>query len=571
MASYFKYTACNSDTTFYSNVESSLSIGIIKFTDSLIPEYIGKCFSFQTITLNTPPSNLVTINWNSITYLTYLKCEYCTDSIYCSACDRGFSLIDGVCTKTTTTQATYSGTSYLIEAGNKSDAYCKYGLKLYPDITSLTFPLLSDGNPLIINEDNGAGSIVNPIISNLQNNLWGVVGGNICTTGAIGGRLNKVGIWSTGWPNNTELSFNFCINIEESKQYLIGIAGDNQVKLYLDGTLLINLTSSNISWGGPFYNWHVFPITLLAGSHTIKLSGLNFSSLAAFGAEIYDINLTTFQANLTTGYTNSGFCGNTPSDLEPYIIFSTKDMIGLSVSSGDGQWICPEGYTLDECNGAPICKGEITDTLKYCAYDLVNCCDNTKIYTFKYLNANGNNLEATYIFTGINDILETNQCYTISENTILTQEEIIELNELPTLSEFTFQADCNTINCKSNCSPCKCYQFTNTINEDITINYIDCNSIQQSITILANSSNQKICALAVDENTNLEYINSRICNNIESAWNCPILYTLTDCTNSENTLCTDTDLSEEYANNQIIQIEGSDICWSISLNNNYTC
>jgi hypothetical protein len=115
------------------------------------------------------------------------------------------------------------------------------------------------------------------------NNIIGV------WNGPAGSRLNTVGIWAPGIANNVELSFEYCITIDTTKQYLVALAGDNYVKFYVDGTLYVELNDATATGLTPFNYWHVFPVTLSAGTHIIKISGVNVGGPATVGGEIYDI------------------------------------------------------------------------------------------------------------------------------------------------------------------------------------------------------------------------------------------------------------------------------------------
>jgi hypothetical protein len=349
----------------------------------LIP---GQCYTFfreSTSETITYPGTPTAAEFN-------LAAGGCEDGDACAECDpqplcecpEGFTYngATGLCERTLETVAEYTGGLLPIVAGSKNSNYGKFGLRLYPDISSLTWPILGDGTnaTYTLNENNGAGPAVIPT-ANVKNEAFGsdVPG---CSTGSTGGRLNKAGIWATGFPNNQELSFEFCVDIPgpNTKQYLIGIAGDNKIKFYIDGILAVFLDATS-SVTRPFNHWHTFPLTLTPGTHTIKLSGLNLGSAAAFGAEIYDISLTEFQANLMYPAVGAGNCGSTEAQLEPYIIFSTRDYIGNSVPdpNNPGVWSCPDGSSVDFCEGVPICK--ITESVPLdCDCYLIIPCDGTE-------------------------------------------------------------------------------------------------------------------------------------------------------------------------------------------------
>ena len=322
-----------------------------------------------------------------------------------------------------TAPAEYTGNLLTVTAGDKKTSYSKYGLRLYPDVSALPLPIVGDGtgSSFKLYDNYGTGSEVVPLISSgVQSTLWGAdnyigapaqVAG--CGTGASGGRLNTVGIWATGAPTkesviNTwnaanpsnlyadltvqqkldvlepaKISFEFCVDVEKTRQYLVGIAGDNEVFIQVDGVLVAYIgvpDHYNASTGEStleFNYWHVFPLTIPTGQRTIKLSGINYISQASFGAEIYDISLSDFQTNLTTPFSAAPDCGNEPADLEPYIIFSTKDYIGEQIPdpSTPGHWTCPDGSELDFCNGIPQCIIINKVDQLSCCY-LIDACDN---------------------------------------------------------------------------------------------------------------------------------------------------------------------------------------------------
>jgi hypothetical protein len=353
-------------------------------------------------------------------------CADCNPQPLCE-CPDGFTYneITELCERETETVAEYSGTLLPVVAGDQNNLYCDQGLRLYPDITSLTWPILGDGTTdsnYTLNENNGAGAAVIPT-ANVQNEVFGAyIPG--CATGSTGGRLNKAGIWATGFPVNQELSFEFCIEIDgtSDKQYMISLAGDNYVRFYIDGVLAVDLIVPSGTVTTPFRHWHTFPLTLSPGTHTIKLSGLNLpNSLggttdASFAAEIYDLTLTEFQANLMYPAVGSGNCGSTEAQLEPYIIFSTRDYIGQGIPdpNNPGVWSCPAGGTLDECNGIPICKSLETIPL-VCDCYLVIPCDGSD--TFTSIDPSYANYVNTFVevsgpeYTGCAYVVETEEGY----------------------------------------------------------------------------------------------------------------------------------------------------------------
>lgn len=369
------------------------------------------------------------------------KCIEDCDPIDCE-CPDGYTLIDGNCVISTQVAADYSGGLVTLNPGDNVSSYCKRGLRLYPDISSEVFPLLGDGSPYLVRANNGAGATITPLISSLQSTLWGCETPTACATfppvgfpppPPFAGRLNIVGVWNNAYNlaggDGPELGFDFCVDIATTKQYLIGIAGDNKVKLYIDGVLTVFLDTDIAQFTNiPFNYWHVFPITLTAGLHTIRLAGINTAnSQASFGGEIYDITLAQFQANLTDPAIGSGNCGNVVSDLTPYILFSTESMIGQLVPDPAdlGVWSCPDGSILDECNGVPLCNIEDSFPLECPCYYLIPCDGITLPFVSSTLNLS-NYIDqfvsvSTGDFTGcvyVSEIVGSTNCEGATEVTI---------------------------------------------------------------------------------------------------------------------------------------------------------
>jgi hypothetical protein len=467
-------------------------------------------------------------------------------------CPDGYTLIDGNCVINTTIQATYSGTLLPVIAGDKNGNYTANGVRLYTDISTAIFPVLGTGPSnagYTVKDNNGAGTVIPQIGTNVQSNLWGSWGS--CATGTTQGRLNTVGIWSTDYPDLTELCFEYCVNPTETKQYLIGMAGDNAVSFYIDNVLIVNLASPII--GGPtvpFTSWHVFPITLTAGEHTIRVCGFNNASDAAFGAEIYDIDLATFQATLLVPATSSPNCGNVPTDLDPYILFSTQNMIGSQVPDPNdpGVWSCPDGSILDECNGVPMCS--ITDSfpLECPCYLLAPCNGEAPNFISSTLGL------AAYVnqFVNITNGEYTGCVYVIQ----LDPEESCEGSVDVLINSPDLTCDCQPI----------CYYIEGA--EGISyVQYIDPSDNLLQISSTASAPWVSICSkiYPIVSNTTSNYTITSLgpCIDDECAQKC---YKLTDCDDPTNILYSTSFVLLPHAlNADVIKIAGFTECWIVEI------
>ncbi len=296
----------------------------------------------------------------------------------CGDCPEGFEMINGECVGQSTVPAVYDGPYITInKAERNGQAYNKFGIRLYPDISAQTKPLKGVGpyTAYEVKASNGTGALISPIAA-VQSNLWGADG--FCNS-SMAGRLNNAGIWpddgnSTDFddnPLNVDVCYSYCLDVPETRQYLIGIAGDNEVKIYVDNVLWVYLSSRDSSGnpdnsvGRPFYHWHTFPVTLQAGQRNIRLCGRNFDQTAAFAAEIYDLTLAEIQTNglLTPKDVSTSSCGSMTADIDSFIIFSTRDFIGESIPdpASTGDFTCPVGQLIvDSCNNGSCL---ITETL----------------------------------------------------------------------------------------------------------------------------------------------------------------------------------------------------------------
>jgi hypothetical protein len=394
---------------------------------------------------NTFTTSTIGINVNAFTV---------TEQV-CDECPEGYTKDGEDCVKTVTYDATYSLPVFLdiVNGPNLPGAYGKDGLNLMQIVASGSLPLLGGGTGQISNaqfnilNSNGIGaqapreSGYSPIAFNtaspIANTLWKT-------------RLINVGIWADPSPtvcnpnipqsNCTPVSFSWCVTPSATKTYLIGMAGDNEVRFKVDGLTYVRLTAQSGAVTSPFNYWHVFPIELSAGQHTITLEGYNFAGAASFGAEIYDISVADFKTQ---------FCdapNPTASQLEPYIIFSTKDTVGQTIPDPNqegypGEWTCIDGSEPSYCFGTPVCAFDITLPFVKCVYELTSCLDpEVVMYSSTDLSE--------YIGTIIK--LDNEECWSVIGITDLYTDPV----EVTVISSYEDCGHClpsyKLINCKDN-------------------------------------------------------------------------------------------------------------------------
>jgi hypothetical protein len=474
------------------------------------------------------------------------KCPTCEE--LCGECPEGYTQVGNECIQEETVPATYTGGLMTLQAGQNVTSYSNFGIRLYDDISSAPLPIIGNGTNnanFEVRESNGTGPLV-PQLANVQSTLWGCsFGAPACTTGIAGGKLNLTGLWAAGYPIDTELCFEFCVDIIEEKQYIIGLGGDNSVKFYIDGNLTVSLIG-NGAVTRPFNHWHAFPITLTAGQHTIRLCGVNAGGQAAFGAEIYDIDLITFQATLLDPAVGVGNCGNAATDTDPYVIFSTKDYIGQQIPNPalPGVWQCPDGSTPDYCTGIPQCTIEDKIPFPICPCYLLIPCDGT------YLPLVSNSPElAAYINEFVSIQAETGEYYCVFVIDY-TGEEVCE-TAIPVKIQDVSVCPC----------PPQCYFISNA--SGIVI--VNSNELVE-LTSAETYPYVKICSSTYPlvDNTTDDYLIISLGDCIDGV--CPQqCYKLVNCQDQSLVIYTNSDsvLPYLYGTNNVVKIIGRTGCWAV--------
>ncbi len=178
-------------------------------------------------------------------------------------------------------------------------------------------------------------------------------------------RLGQVGVWTCPAPSffseqppyNEWLGFSHCLDIDTAGDYLVGIAGDNEVLLRVDGNVVYQSVSPQ-----NYATWNVLRLPLSAGTHVIELFGLNREAFAAFGAEIAGPfpagSLTTPAAMRDAGYLDNIIWSTADMRTGPTQQFQTST--GATASSGLS---CPAGFALDLCGAPAMC---ISDDVTTC-------------------------------------------------------------------------------------------------------------------------------------------------------------------------------------------------------------
>ena len=161
----------------------------------------------------------------------------------------------------------------------------------------------------------------------------------------VNGPMNRCAIWYSAYTiTNTWLGFSTCLSgISTTNTYYVGIAADNEFKLVLDGVTILNTTLGSMGAVNKFKYWHVYPVTIPSGNHTLELYGLDYGVIAGFGMEIYDNTLSELTGATTLNDLNVIFSssGYTTADI-------VQTIGGEYLSSG---YTCPSGFVYSTCSG----------------------------------------------------------------------------------------------------------------------------------------------------------------------------------------------------------------------------
>lgn len=157
------------------------------------------------------------------------------------------------------------------------------------------------------------------------------------------GRLNASGVRLAGDYDGmtTKTGFTTCFEVAESKTYYVGYSAYRYVNVYIDDVLFKSRYELNTE-----QRWHVHPIELTAGKHTLRIEAqsLNASEADVMGFEVYDCS----RAQLLNG---TGI----------NVVWSTS---GVPYSSYNS--FVANGTTSALITAKSICGGKLTDGCKGC-------------------------------------------------------------------------------------------------------------------------------------------------------------------------------------------------------------
>ncbi len=275
----------------------------------------------------------------------YSNCESDDPDPSACPCADGFTpnVNDTVCVREQTADPIIEGTTHAVCPGfNAFDVgYSEHGARFTTSTNPADFEFnsLSDPgctNPLVCHQVTGAP--------------WT-------------DRLRDIGVWTcpeaqdifySGGPINEWIGFTDCLTVATAGEYLVGIAGDNEALLRVDGNTVYQSVSPE-----SFATWNVVRLSLSAGTHVIELFGRNHISVASLGAEIYGPFAASDVETPQEMATAASIITTDPTK----IIYSTATQRTggrqFQTSTGpnaDSGLSCPDGYSLQVCGQqAAVC------------------------------------------------------------------------------------------------------------------------------------------------------------------------------------------------------------------------
>lgn len=221
--------------------------------------------------------------------------------------------------------------------------------------------------------------------------------------------INKIAIQTLqgGSPViNQWISYEQTICVQSTKTYYVAIAADNLFRIGLDGNIVIDIsqynssgvpidansafkTAHNDAGGGSqatYGRFHIYPLQLTAGSHTVSLEYYDFGGVQMIAAEIYD----TTEAAILAATSITDITGVN----DEHLLFTTKGKTQLVKILSQS---CPAGSTLqvnpENCTkgcykveySPQIVNGEISQCCTYSDIVVDDCLDECPDSCFEYV------------------------------------------------------------------------------------------------------------------------------------------------------------------------------------------
>ena len=235
------------------------------------------------------------------------------------------------------------------------------------------------------------------------------------------------------------IGFAETVCIAETKEYFIGIAADDSLKVYIDNFLIFNFNATDAAlsltpvsnlWG----KYHLFPVTVTKGSHIFRFEYKNNGGPGMFAYELYDATYKQFTDPAEAGYITD------EAALQTKIVYSSGKKIssqpkrpttvtnpGLGGTFTELLNACPAGYSLvvnDEC--VAVCE-TIIHVNRIATTTPSTCCTYEDIVVDDCLDECPNSCYE-YVVDYVPDLIYNNPAITDPQATIPKYFKYIDCN-----------------------------------------------------------------------------------------------------------------------------------------------
>jgi len=452
----------------------------------------------------------------------------------------------------------------------KDLAYNQFGAVVYQDIATRPWPVVvsppigcAQANFTVVDNGNTLVSITN----NNINALWGD------GLSLANGRHNNTAVWNRFWnptscnanPNQGVYGFLHCEVVAVTTTYYFATSG-RVSQLKINGTIAFENATGN-QFGTS--TLRILPITLPPGNYVFEMNGAELGWVGICNTA--PINTTGFVWEIYKGVgltPASLMAMTTPGQLAAVTIYSTVNESDQSFDYGSLVDVpynhrCPNtgqgpqlGFTLDNCftnllnpNANPsiyVCHRYNDVALQGCCYVLTDCTNPTITYITS---------TDLFVYAG------TGQAITVAEYVgcfLVSQTQCGPIVP-PPVTVIQSYVDCST------CAP-KCYLLTDC--DDIETAFVTNTDLSLYVGLVVNIEGSTTCwqvSLAGGCRGSIPVV---LMASFDTCELCkPVCYQLINCRDAAQSLITSTNLSLFIG--QFIQIEGSSVCWQVSIAN--TC
>lgn len=303
------------------------------------------------------------------------------------------------------------------------------GTAFYPVINPNQYPLIGSTSSNVAFTD-ALSNVVVPTANILSGNLW-ISGGSVSN-----GLMNQRGVGLV--PNlGSWYGLNRCFTVGQGDVISVGLCAKSAYRLYVDGDLV--LIHEPVLPAKANQNFHIFPLNLTVGDHTIRAEAKCNVSYTCNDNTQYGAFLVEVYRNVTpiilSGISSQGILNNYYAPTNGAVPALSAGSTGFDVSSNinTALFYCTNGWVNACTQGQFACTQLLTSPYVPCCFDLVECTTSQVIKTTTDLSS--------YI-GHIIKIEEAEGCYIITNN---TSQDCTGAIVVTVVTYFSTCFDCNLV------------------------------------------------------------------------------------------------------------------------------